>query len=55
MPLTEEDSMYLTNVGLDLLKKMFLHDPSKRTTASEALKHPWFSEEPLPVDLEDMP
>jgi len=29
---------------LDLLRKIFLYDPSKRITAKEALKHPWFKE-----------
>ncbi|CAK7235751.1 serine threonine protein kinase CMGC group [Sporothrix eucalyptigena] len=29
---------------LDLLKRIFIYDPSQRITAKEALKHPWFSE-----------
>ncbi|KAK7631480.1 kinase-like domain-containing protein [Phyllosticta paracitricarpa] len=29
---------------LDLLKKIFVYDPSKRITAKEALNHAWFSE-----------
>ncbi|KAK8178124.1 dual specificity tyrosine-phosphorylation-regulated kinase 3 [Phyllosticta citrichinensis] len=29
---------------LDLLRKIFVYDPSKRITAKEALNHPWFSE-----------
>ncbi|MCJ1308548.1 dual specificity protein kinase kns1 [Agyrium rufum] len=29
---------------LDLLKKIFQYDQSKRITAKEALKHPWFKE-----------
>lgn len=28
----------------DLLKKIFVYDPSKRITAREALNHPWFRE-----------
>jgi dual-specificity kinase len=28
----------------DLLQKIFLYDPSKRITAHEALKHPWFNQ-----------
>ena len=28
---------------LDLLKQIFVYDPSARITAKEALKHPWFS------------
>lgn len=29
---------------LDLLRRIFVYDPSKRMTAKEALKHPWFNE-----------
>jgi len=29
---------------LDLLRRIFVYDPSKRITAIEALKHPWFKE-----------
>lgn len=29
---------------LDLLKKIFIYDASKRITAKEALRHPWFKE-----------
>lgn len=29
---------------IDLLKKIFVYDPSKRLTAKQALKHPWFKE-----------
>lgn len=29
---------------LDLLKRIFVYDPSKRITALDALKHPWFRE-----------
>ena len=29
---------------LDLLRKIFIYDPTKRITAKEALKHPWFKE-----------
>ncbi|KAH0610522.1 uncharacterized protein H6S33_012049 [Morchella sextelata] len=29
---------------LDLLKRIFVYDPSKRITAKEALKHDWFKE-----------
>ncbi|KAH7329155.1 kinase-like domain-containing protein [Stachybotrys elegans] len=29
---------------LDLLQRMFVYDPSRRITAKEALKHPWFQE-----------
>jgi cell division cycle 2-like protein len=30
---------------------MMTYDPSKRITAQEALKHPWFSEHPLPAKI----
>lgn len=29
---------------LDLLKRIFVYDPSKRITAKEALNHPWFEQ-----------
>jgi dual-specificity kinase len=29
---------------LDLLKKIFIYDPTKRITAKQALNHPWFQE-----------
>ncbi|KAL8872513.1 MAG: hypothetical protein Q9174_001870 [Haloplaca sp. 1 TL-2023] len=29
---------------LDLLKQIFVYDPTKRITAKQALKHPWFRE-----------
>lgn len=47
--------MYLSDLGLDLMQKMMVYDPSKRITAEEALRHPWFREEPLPATIEEMP
>ncbi|RDW84565.1 hypothetical protein BP6252_02155 [Coleophoma cylindrospora] len=35
---------------LDLLKKIFVYDPSHRITAKEALQHPWFKEPASPDD-----
>ena len=29
---------------LDLLRRIFVYDPSRRITAKEALKHSWFKE-----------
>ena len=29
--------------GRDLVERMLHHDPEKRITASEALKHPWIT------------
>ncbi|KAM3501981.1 hypothetical protein MY10362_005160 [Beauveria mimosiformis] len=34
----------------DLLRKMFVYDPSQRITAREALNHPWFKELAPPDD-----
>lgn len=45
----------LSENGLDLLAKMLYYDPSKRITATEALKHPWFKEGPPAQDIELMP
>jgi len=35
---------YLDSSGLDLLRKMLTLDPRKRISASDALKHPYFTE-----------
>lgn len=35
---------------LDLLKKIFVYDPSQRITAKQALNHPWFKEMAQPDD-----
>lgn len=35
---------------LDLLKKIFVYDPSERITAKQALQHPWFKEVATPDD-----
>ena len=42
-PINEDDHMYLTPSGLDLLGGLLQLDPSKR---SFSLDHPWFQEEP---------
>ncbi len=55
MPLGPDDHMYLSDVGLDLLQKLMTYDPAKRITAEEALKHPWFREEPRCADISTMP
>ncbi|CAG8664810.1 15257_t:CDS:2, partial [Funneliformis mosseae] len=46
---------YLTENGFDLMAKLLTYDPSKRITAEEALKHPYFTESPLPKDPEMFP
>ncbi|KDQ12065.1 hypothetical protein BOTBODRAFT_34920 [Botryobasidium botryosum FD-172 SS1] len=38
----------VTHAGLDLLSKFFTYDPEQRISAEEALRHPYFSEAPLP-------
>ena len=45
----------LTQSGLDLLLRMLAYDPERRITAAEALRHPYFSDEPLPRDIALMP
>eukprot|EP01017_Pseudomicrothorax_dubius_P005865 TRINITY_DN11586_c0_g1_i4.p1 TRINITY_DN11586_c0_g1~~TRINITY_DN11586_c0_g1_i4.p1 ORF type:complete len:147 (+),score=32.63 TRINITY_DN11586_c0_g1_i4:196-636(+) len=45
----------LSEQGMDLLKAMLTYNPEKRITATEALKHPWFKEAPLPQEQELMP
>lgn len=47
--------IHLSNQGLDLLQRMFDYDPDKRISASQALNHPWFKEEPSPKEVNDMP
>ena len=42
-------------VGVDLLMKMFVLDPSGRVTAREALEHEWWTAEPRPSRLRDLP
>ena len=39
----------------DLLRKMLTLDPEKRITATEALAHRWFQEEPYACRKEDLP
>jgi len=41
---------YFTDLGFDLMNKLFTFDPSKRITAEDALDHKYFAESPLPVD-----
>ncbi|XP_004207735.1 cyclin-dependent kinase 7 isoform X1 [Hydra vulgaris] len=40
---------------LDLLNQLFLYNPLKRITASQALKHPYFSNRPAPTPCELLP
>jgi cell division cycle 2-like protein len=45
----------ISESGLDLLSGLLMLDPSQRLTATEALAHPWFREQPLPTDPRLMP
>ncbi|KIK28603.1 hypothetical protein PISMIDRAFT_673673 [Pisolithus microcarpus 441] len=39
---------HMTTSGLDLLMSLLTYDPQQRISAEEALRHPYFSESPLP-------
>lgn len=39
---------YLTAAGIDLISSLMEYDPAKRITAEDALKHPYFTEAPMP-------
>ncbi|KAK9786394.1 hypothetical protein WJX73_006796, partial [Symbiochloris irregularis] len=41
--------------GKDLLKRMLTYDPARRITARDALEHPYFREQPIPLRLDSMP
>ncbi len=45
----------MTEAAFDLLSRMLELDPSKRITAEEALRHPFFHEEPHKCDPKDLP
>lgn len=55
MPMSEDDHMYLSDCGLDLLQRLMTYDPAKRISAEEALKHPWFQEAPRCATQAEMP
>lgn len=44
----------LDPLGLDLLQKMLIYDPTRRITAMDALSHPWFVDVPLSVKTSAM-
>ncbi|GMK56314.1 hypothetical protein CspeluHIS016_0301540 [Cutaneotrichosporon spelunceum] len=45
----------MDRVGADLMCQLLQLDPSRRATAAKALEHPWFSVNPLPAKLGDIP
>lgn len=45
----------LSDSGYDLLLKCFTYDPKRRISASEALRHEFFREAPLPKDPSQFP
>ncbi len=46
---------YLNDSGFDLLSRLLTYNPDRRLTASDALKHAWFSENPRPTAPENLP
>lgn len=46
---------WLSEAGLRLLHMLFMYDPSKRSTAEDALESSYFKENPLPCDPKLMP
>ena len=45
----------LSKTGLSLLNGLLTYDPDRRTTARQALKHPYFRELPLAMLPHNMP
>ncbi|XP_022835577.1 cyclin-dependent kinase 11B-like [Spodoptera litura] len=40
----------LSDSGLSLLEQFLIYDPSRRLTATEALLHPYFDEQPVAIE-----
>jgi len=56
-PMFEKDDLSkyvpgLDEEGMDLLEKMLMHDPTKRISAKDALKHPYLKD--VPKDIKNM-
>jgi len=47
-PQLRQKFQYITAAGIDLLSRLLTYDPEMRITATEAMKHPYFTESPLP-------
>ena len=45
----------LDDSGVDLIDKLLSLNPTTRLSAKEALKHPYFTTDPLPCDPSEMP
>ena len=51
----EDISKHVPNLcpeGLDLLEKMLVHDPTKRISAKDAMKHPYLND--VPKEIKNM-
>lgn len=53
--LKERFGSFLSEAGLDFLRKLLALDPYKRLTAMSAVHHPFFKEEPLPSTKLELP
>lgn len=51
----EKEYPNVSVAGLSLLNQLLTYDPNKRVTARQALKHPYFQEQPLPKNPSNMP
>ena len=49
--MSEDDPLFLSDEGLDLLQGLLTYDPNKRMTAKQALNHSWFKEEPFGAEM----
>ncbi|KAH9835659.1 Pkinase-domain-containing protein [Rhodofomes roseus] len=47
-PQLRQKFQYITAAGIDLMSRLLTYDPEMRISAVDALKHPYFSESPLP-------
>ena len=49
--MSDDDPLFLSDEGLDLLQGLLTYDPNKRMTAKQALNHSWFKEEPFGTEM----